>query len=91
MCTDCCVHLLQITASVCAGLATATVQGPHLLQSTMAPFPDKATCVLPMSATEYYSIQNLPAFRSLMAQVCLHNNAAMYMLYSLELYVRAPS
>ena len=34
----------------------------------MAPFPPSATCVLPMSAREYMSIQDQPAFRSLLAQ-----------------------
>ncbi len=35
----------------------------------MAPFPPTATCVLPMNVTEYYNIQDQPAFRSLLAQV----------------------
>ena len=34
----------------------------------MAPFPPSATCLLPMSAKEYYCIQDQPAFRSLLAQ-----------------------
>ena len=35
----------------------------------MAPFPPEATCVLPMSAHEYYAIQYQPSFRALFASV----------------------
>ena len=35
----------------------------------MAPFPPEATCVLNMSASEYYAIQDQPSFRSLYATV----------------------